>query len=44
LGNIARWTGRKLAWDPEKEEFVNDPEANAYLKRAQRAGYETKHG
>lgn len=43
LGNIARWTGRKLAWDSEKEEFVNDPEANAYLKRAQRAGYETKH-
>lgn len=41
LGNIARWLGRKITWDPEKEEFVNDPEATAYLKRAQRAGYET---
>lgn len=41
LGNIARWTGRKLTWDPKKEEFVNDAEANAYLKRPQRAGYET---
>ncbi|MCF6286266.1 MAG: Gfo/Idh/MocA family oxidoreductase, partial [Candidatus Hydrogenedentes bacterium] len=38
LGNIARWTGRKLTWDPAKEEFVNDLEANRYLKRAQRAG------
>lgn len=41
LGNIARWTGRKLAWDPDKEEFIGDPEANALLKRSQRPGYET---
>lgn len=39
LGNIARWTGRKLQWDPEKEEFVNDPDANSYLQRTMRAPY-----
>lgn len=37
LGNIARWTGRKLTWDPAKEEFVNDAEANALLGRPMRA-------
>lgn len=37
LGNIARWTGRKLAWDPANETFVNDAEANALLERPMRA-------
>ena len=41
IGNIARWCGRKLQWDPVKETFVNDDEANTYLKREQRKGYET---
>ncbi len=27
-GNISMRLGRKLKWDPEKEEFHNDPEAN----------------
>jgi hypothetical protein len=40
LGNIALKLGRKLNWDPDKEEFVNDPEANGLLSRPQRAGYE----
>jgi len=40
LGNIARWTGRKLTWDPEKEVFPGDAEANALLSRRQRHGYE----
>ncbi len=40
LGNIATWVGRKLAWDPDKELFVGDDEANAHLSRPQRAGYE----
>ncbi len=31
LVNIARWTGRRLRWDPVKEEFIGDPVANAYL-------------
>lgn len=36
LGNIARWAGRKLQWDPEKEQFVGDDEANLYLERPMR--------
>jgi predicted dehydrogenase len=28
LGNIAQLTGRRLAWDPQKEKFINDPIAN----------------
>ena len=31
LGNIARWTGRKLKWDPIKWEFPGDKEANTWL-------------
>ncbi len=29
--------GRKLRWDPGKEEFVNDPEANRWLSRPMRS-------
>ena len=36
LGNIARWTGRKLRWDPVKEEFIGDADANKYLDRERR--------
>lgn len=36
LGNIARWLGRKLQWDPEKELFVEDEEANRFLERPRR--------
>ena len=32
-GNIARWLGRKLTWDPVREAFVGDEEANALLTR-----------
>jgi len=31
LGNIAMRLRRKLQWDPEKEQFVNDPEADRML-------------
>ena len=31
---------RKLQWDPNKEEFVGDDEANAMLKREQRKPYQ----
>ncbi|HOJ61203.1 MAG TPA: Gfo/Idh/MocA family oxidoreductase [bacterium] len=37
LGNIAMRLGRKLQWDPIREEFVNDPEANRWLSRPYRA-------
>ena len=38
--NIAQWLGRDMTWDPVKEEFVGDPEANRMLSRAQREGWE----
>ncbi len=37
LGNIAMWTGRRLRWDPEKEIFPGDAEANRYLDRSMRS-------
>jgi len=40
LGNIARWAGRKLRWDPVKEIFPDDPDANQYLDRQRRKPYE----
>ncbi len=40
LGNIARWLGRPLKWDPEKELFPGDDEANALLDIPRRKGYE----
>ena len=39
LGNIARWAGRPLRWDPVREEFVGDREANRYLDRPRRKPY-----
>ena len=36
LGCIALWTGRTLNWDPVKEEFLDDREANALRSRASR--------
>ncbi len=40
LVNIARWLGRRLRWDPATERFPADEEANRYLDRPRRAGYE----
>ena len=34
--NICMWLKRDLRWDPVKEEFVGDPEANRLRSRAQR--------
>ena len=39
LGNIARWTGRKLNWDPVKQEIVGDEEARRLMSRPQRYPY-----
>jgi hypothetical protein len=36
LGGIAIELGRKLQWDPQKEEFVDDADANKRLAREQR--------
>lgn len=40
LLNIARYLGRSLKWDPEKELFIGDDEANTWLSRPVRKGYE----
>ncbi len=36
LGTIAIRTGRDLKWDPVKEEFIGDAEANSFLSREMR--------
>lgn len=40
LANIARWVGRRLKWDPVKETFLGDDEANRFVDRPRRKGYE----
>ena len=41
LANISiRLGGRKLQWNPDKEEFVGDAEANEMLTRPQRSPYQ----
>jgi len=40
LANITRAVGRPLTWDPVKEEFVGDAEANQLLDRPRRKGFE----
>ena len=42
LHHIAMKLKRKIYWDPVKEEFKNDEEANKMLSRSQRKGYEIK--
>ncbi len=37
LGNIAYWLGRRIKWDPVKEEVIGDEEANRWLSRPMRA-------
>lgn len=40
LVNLSIRLGRPLRWDPEKEVFVGDDEANQHLSRPQRKGFE----
>jgi len=37
IGNISMLLGRKLRWDPEKEQFINDEQANRMLSRSMRS-------
>jgi predicted dehydrogenase len=37
LGNLAYWNHRRLKWDPQKEKFIGDKEANTWLDREHRA-------
>jgi predicted dehydrogenase len=43
LTHVAMKLERKLQWDPAKEVFINDSEANKMLSRAQRAPYGTDY-
>jgi predicted dehydrogenase len=40
LANIAIRLGRKIEWNPEQEQIVGDKDANSWLAREQRKGYE----
>ncbi len=40
LVNITREIGRKIRWDPATETFPGDDEANSYVMRPRRKGYE----
>ena len=37
IGNISMMLGRNLRWNPDKEQFVNDDEANRMLSRSMRS-------
>ena len=43
LNHIAMKLPRKLRWDPIKERFIDDDEANAMLSRTERAPYGVSH-
>ena len=40
LANIAIRLGRELNWDPAKREIIGDEEANSFLSRENRKGFE----
>jgi len=42
LGNLSMRLGRDLRWDARQEVFLDDDQANSYLRRTQRPGFEIK--
>jgi hypothetical protein len=40
LSNIAMRLGREVKWDAAKRQIVGDAEANSFLARESRKGYE----
>lgn len=44
IGNISMRLDRKLRWDPVREVFPGDDEANAYLSRPMRAPWSLEGG
>ena len=40
MANIAMRVGRRLRFDPDRERFIDDAEANTYLTKQYRQGYE----
>ena len=41
LGNVAYRVGKKLEWDPKTLKATNAPEADQYIRRPYRKGWET---
>lgn len=41
LANISIRLGRKLKWNPKKEQIIGDDDANQWQAREQRKGFET---
>lgn len=39
LGNLAYWNNRRLRWDPVKERFIGDDEANKWLDTPRRGSW-----
>jgi predicted dehydrogenase len=44
LGNLAYWYRRTLQWDPAKERFIGDAEANKWLDRERRPPWQKSLG
>ena len=46
LGNVAQRVekGKKLLWDAKAMAFTNSPEANAFITKSYRAGWDFKIG
>ena len=42
LSNISMRLGRELSWDPVAREIVGDPQANSFLSREYRKGFEIR--
>ncbi len=40
LGNLAFWNKRPLKWNPKKERFIGDDEANTWINRTKRAPWD----
>jgi predicted dehydrogenase len=40
LGNLAYWNKRPLKWDPAKEQFIGDKEANTWIDRQKRSPWD----
>jgi hypothetical protein len=40
LSNIAMRLGRELRWDPAQREIIGDAQANSFLARDSRKGFE----
>jgi len=40
LANITRWIGQPLKWDPAKEQFIGNDDANKLVTRERRKGFE----